>query len=457
MAAGSSLLACTASSLPQVQRLITIAAPPEVRGVRLGIIPSLEVAPLLVAQAKQLFAKYGLTEVELIPLRSWRSICYRTVLGSQRRFNRNPTQNSNPSSGRNFSQNTDNRGIDGGQFYSPLPELINEGIIYRSSHKTAMYVLMRLHTHGGYIVASNRLKPWGINLNRASFASLQDLAKLLGNPMNCAITERGSNHDLWLRYWLTTKQTIPNRDIDIVQIARDRLINFVKQNQADLLCIDSWQTLQLINENLAYPAIAISDIWRNYPGEVLAMRADWVDQNPIATQALMQAIMEAQIWCDNPDNAQELNTNLNLALFNRNLDANPLPMFSQFFQNSRKRQAEVLQIDTNASERANQNSSLIHYWSNDGVSVSYPYKSHDLWFLTEYRRWGMLPPSFEVKETIDAVNREDLWKNAAKAIGVPDTSIPINTSRGIETFFDGQIFDPVQVEQYLEQGNRIKM
>lgn len=449
MAAGSSLLGCTASSsLPQTQRLITIAAPPEVRGVRLGIIPSLEVAPLLVAQAKQLFAKYGLTEVELIPLRSWRSICYRTVLGSQRRFNRNSNQNSGVNSGRNFSQNTDNRGIDGGHFYSPLPELINEGIIYRASRKTAMYVLMRLHTHGGYIVASNRLKPWGIHLNRASFAPLQDLAQLLGNPMNCAIAERGSNHDLWLRYWLTTKQTIPDRDIDIVQISRDRLINFVKQNQADLLCIDSWQTLQLMNEKLAYPAIAVGDIWRNYPGEVLAMRADWVDQNPIATQAMMQAIMEAQIWCDNPDNAKELNTILNLALLKRNLNANPLPMFSQFFQNSRKRQAEVFKIRTDP-ELTNQNSPEIRYWDSDGVSVSYPYKSHDLWFLTEYRRWGMLLPSFEFKETIDAVNREDLWKNAAKAIGVPDTSIPIKTSRGAETFFDGRVFDPDQVERYL--------
>jgi hypothetical protein len=76
------------------------------------------------------------------------------------------------------------------------------------------------------------------------------------------------------------------------------------------------------------------------------------------------------------------------------------------------------------------------------VSVSYPYKSHDLWFLTEYQRWNLLPSSFEVKETIDAVNREDLWKKAAAAIGVPDTTIPSSTSRGIETFFDGSNFDP---------------
>ena len=449
MAAGASLAGCTASlSLPQVQRLITIAAPPEVRGVRLGIIPSLEIAPLLVAQAKQLFAKYGLTEVELIPLRSWRSICYRTVLGSQRRFNRNSNQNQIQN-----QNNGDNRGIDGGHFYSPLPELINEGVIYRYSRKTAMYVLMRLHTHGGYIVASNRLKPWNIHLYRDSLNTLQDLAQLLGNPMNCAIAERGSNHDLWLRYWLTTRQTMPNRDIDIVQVSSDRLISFVRQNQADLLCLNTWQTLQLINEKLAYPAIAIGDIWRNYPGEVLALRADWVDQNPVATQALVQAIMEAQIWCDNPDNAQELNTILNLALLDRrNLNANPLPMFSQFFRNSRQRQMESLQIESLpreaiAPERNNQNSPAIRYWSNDGVSISYPYKSHDLWFLTEYRRWGMLPPSFELRETIDAVNREDLWKNAARAIGVPDTNIPVNTSRGVETFFDGQLFDPERIKQ----------
>ncbi len=385
---------------------------PEVQSVRLGIIPSLEVAPILVANNKKLFAKYGLTDVELVPFKSWQDICDRTQIGTE--------------------LGTNDDGIDGGHFYSPLPELMNEGLV--NKRKTAMYVLMRLHTHGGYIVVSKRLKPFGIRLNRANFSPWQDVAKFFGQPMHGAIAERGSNYDLWLRYWLASMDIIPKQNIDILEIPLDEIVAQVKQNQADLLCLDSWHTLKLMAANLADPAIAIGEIWRNYPGEILAMRADWVDKYPIATQAMLQAIMEAQIWCDDPANAQELDTMLTLNLTNsRNLIAEPIKMFSQLFQNSPKQSMKRLKIDSPYS---------IKYWSNDGISVSYPYKSHDLWFLREYRRWNPLPTDFETKETIDAVNREDLWKNAAKAIGVPDTNIPISTSRGIETFFDGSTYNP---------------
>ncbi|MGB8699612.1 MAG: bicarbonate-binding protein, partial [Thermosynechococcaceae cyanobacterium] len=88
----------------------------------------------------------------------------------------------------------------------------------------------------------------------------------------------------------------------------------------------------------------------------------------------------------------------------------------------------------------------------DRGSVSYPYKSHDLWFITESVRWGFLPAKTldDAKRIIDAVNREDLWREAAKELGVPDADIPKDTSRGIETFFDGKTFDPANPKAYLD-------
>ena len=203
---------------------------------------------------------------------------------------------------------------------------------------------------------------------------------------------------------------------------------------------------------MAYPAIAIEEIWQNYPGEIFALRADWVDKYPVATQALIQAILEAQIWCDHPDNARELD---NLIAVNftdiSNFTTQPIKMFSELFKNNPHQKMGIPKIDKSRISPIISPivSSPIKYWSNDGISVSYPYKSHDLWFLTEYQRWGLLPDKFEIRETIDAVNREDLWKNAAKAIGVADTNLPMSTSRGLETFFDGSIFDPNSPEKYL--------
>jgi bicarbonate transport system substrate-binding protein len=91
------------------------------------------------------------------------------------------------------------------------------------------------------------------------------------------------------------------------------------------------------------------------------------------------------------------------------------------------------------------------YWKDARGSVSYPYKSHDLWFLTESVRWGFLPPSTldNAQAIVDSVNREDLWREAAQALGVPAADIPSNTSRGSETFFDGIVFDPENPQAYL--------
>ncbi|HEY9657766.1 MAG TPA: bicarbonate-binding protein, partial [Allocoleopsis sp.] len=91
------------------------------------------------------------------------------------------------------------------------------------------------------------------------------------------------------------------------------------------------------------------------------------------------------------------------------------------------------------------------YWKDPVGNVSYPYKSHDLWFLTESVRWGFLPESTmsNAKAIVDKVNREDLWREAAKALGIAAADIPKDTSRGIEKFFDGTEFDPANPEAYL--------
>ena len=38
------------------------------------------------------------------------------------------------------------------------------------------------------------------------------------------------------------------------------------------------------------------------------MRAAWVDKHPNAAKALLMAVMEAQQWCDKPENHEELAT-----------------------------------------------------------------------------------------------------------------------------------------------------
>jgi nitrate/nitrite transport system substrate-binding protein len=89
---------------------------------------------------------------------------------------------------------------------------------------------------------------------------------------------------------------------------------------------------------------------------------------------------------------------------------------------------------------------MMKFWKN---FASYPYQSHDAWFLTENMRWGYQPATLDVGATVKKVNREDIWRDAAKALGVPAAEIPASTSRGIEKFFDGKTFDPANPSTYL--------
>jgi nitrate/nitrite transport system substrate-binding protein len=43
-----------------------------------------------------------------------------------------------------------------------------------------------------------------------------------------------------------------------------------------------------------------------------------------------------------------------------------------------------------------------------------------------------------------------LWREAAKELGVAAADIPASPSRGIETFFDGKVFDPENPSVYLD-------
>jgi nitrate/nitrite transport system substrate-binding protein len=144
--------------------------------------------------------------------------------------------------------------------------------------------------------------------------------------------------------------------------------------------------------------------------------------------------MEAQQWCDKPENKEEMS-----AIVGKR----------QWFN------VPVADIIGRAKSDINYGRGKIEkgtklymkFWQD---FASYPFKSHDTWFVTEDIRWGKFEPATDVKALVNEVNREDLWRDAAKALGVPAAEIPATASRGKETFFDGKVFDPENPMAYLK-------
>jgi nitrate/nitrite transport system substrate-binding protein len=164
------------------------------------------------------------------------------------------------------------------------------------------------------------------------------------------------------------------------------------------------------------------------------MRAAWVDKNPKAAKALLMAVMDAQQWCDKPENKEEMATILGTR---------------QWFNVPSADVLGRLKGDINyGNGRIAQGTGLaMKFWAG---GVSYPFKSHDTWFVAEDIRWGKFDASTDIAALVGKVNREDLWRDAAKALSVAAADVPNSPSRGKETFFDGKSFDPANPSAYLK-------
>lgn len=385
-------------------------AGPETTKAILGFIALTDASPLIIAKEKGLFAKHGMADVEVVKQSSWGTTRDNLVLGSA------------------------GSGIDGAHILTPMPYLMNAGTITQGG-PVPMQILARLNLDGQGISVANAFAELKVGLDagvmRDSFAK----AKAAGKPSKVAVTFPGGTHDLWMRYWLAAAGIDPNTDVETIVVPPPQMVANLKVNTMDAFCVGEPWNEQMVGQKIGFSALTTGELWNNHPEKSLAMRADWVAAHPNSAKALTMAVLEAQQWCDRQENKQEL-----AEIVGKRAWFNVAP------KDIVKRLSG--EYDYGNDRPVVENSPhIMKFWRDH---ASYPYKSHDLWFLTEDQRWGYLPGDADTKALVEAVNREDIWRAAAKDLGVAETDIPASTSRGVETFFDGKTFDPANPAAYLE-------
>ena len=396
----------TATAVPAAN--INPADAPETPSATLGFIALTDSAPLIVALEKGLFAKYGLTDVKVVKQASW------------------------PVTRDNLELGSGGGGIDGAHILSPIPYLMTLGKV--TKQPVPMYLLARLNTNGQAISLSKEYQD--LNVGVGDVAKLKEAfaqAKASGKELKAAITFPGGTHDLWMRYWLASGGIDPDSDISTIPVPPPQMVANMKVGNMETFCVGEPWNAQLVNQKQGYTALITGELWKDHPEKAFSMRADWVDKNPKATKALLMAILEAQQWCDQPGNVEEM---------------------CQIVSQDKWFKVPVKDIvgrskgdiDYGTGRIVTASPVAMKFWKD---FASYPYKSHDIWFLTEDIRWGYLPIDTDLRATVDKVNREDLWREAAKSLNVPADQIPATPSRGVETFFDGITFDPENPQAYI--------
>jgi nitrate/nitrite transport system substrate-binding protein len=378
---------------------------PVVGKARLGFIALTDASPLIIAKERGLFTKYGLPDVEVLKQASWGAVRDNLVLGSA------------------------GGGIDGSHILTPLPYLMTAGQA-TGGRPAPMNILARLNLNGQAISVGNDLKAVKVGLNsggaKAKFAQL----KAAGDMAKVAMTFRGGTHDLWVRYWLAAGGINPETDVSTIVIPPAQMVANLKAGTQDAFCVGEPWGGQTVNQKIGYTACLTSEIWMNHPEKSLGMRADWVAKYPRAAEAITMAVMEAQMWCDKTANRPAMCS----IVSGRQYINVPMGDILPRLQGT---------VDYGDGRALNGSGHVMKFWADN---ASFPWKSHELWFLTEDVRWGVLPAATNKMALVNKVNRADVWRAAAKGLGV---AAPASDNRGVEKFFDGKVFDPANPAAYL--------
>jgi nitrate/nitrite transport system substrate-binding protein len=383
---------------------------PEVAGAKLGYIALTDSAPLIIAQEKGFFARHGMTEMLIEKQASWGATRDNMALGSA------------------------NGGIDGGHILRPKTHLYSTGKVMQNNVPLPMYTLLGLNEQCQGISVTQAYADSGVGLDSALLKEIFAAKRAAGTEVPVAMTFPGGTHDLWMRYWLAAGGIDPTKDVDLIVVPPPQMVANMKVGNMEAFCVGEPWNEQLVNQGIGFTAATTGEIWAKHPEKILGMRADWVDANPNATKAIMMAVMEAQMWCDDPANKDEM---------------------AQIVSGRQWYKVPVTDIEGRIKGEINYGNGRVEsrpdlamrFWGENGSS-SFPWKSLDTWFAIENQRWGTLPGDLDVAGLVNGTNRSDLWLAAATGLGI-DTAA-FGDSRGVETFFDGKTFDPANPQAYLD-------
>ena len=364
--------------------------------VNIGYIPLTDAAPLIIAREKGFFAKYGIEQVNLFQEVSWNAIADNLVSGE----------------------------LQAAQLVAGLPLALTLGMNGRPS--TPISVPLVLSRNGNAITLSTKLYQRGIH-------TLQNLKAAISNEQNdrqlvLGIVHECSMHNLMLRYWLASAGIDPDTDIELVVIPPQEMVDRLRSHEIDGFCVgEPWNT-QAVAEGIGFVIATDLDIWAGNPEKVLGFKESWVQQHPNTHAAIVQAVLEACEYCDEPRHRQEI-----LVLLTQHL--NILPQYI--------RPGLIGPFDRGGNTLPEH---LPRYHQFHVENANCPRSIEGLWILTQLARWGITPFPKNHIEVLSRVRRVDHFLKACQQLGY----VGIEPDRDPFQLFDGQVFNPDEPLKYLQ-------
>lgn len=262
-----------------------------------------------------------------------------------------------------------------------------------------MAVLMGLNQNGQSINLSRALQQAGVTSGEA----LAQRAHQSSARLKFAQTFPTGTHAMWLYYWLASQGIHPLQDVDSVVVPPPQMIEHLKAQRIDGFCVGEPWTAKAVQDNLGCTLTTTQAIWPDHPEKVLGSTRGFVEQHPNTARALIMAILEASRFID----ADEENRRSTAQLLSGSdyVDAPLSAILPRFLGHYQDGLGNAWQ-DTHRLR-----------FHGDGA-VNLPYLSDAMWFMTQFRRWGLLREDPDYLGIARQVQQLALYRQAAEALGI---------------------------------------
>jgi nitrate/nitrite transport system substrate-binding protein len=368
---------------------------PETPNLNFGIIALTDCSPIVIAHEKGFFKKYGI--------------------------------NSTVTKGANWAAIRDNLStgsIQATHMLIGMPLASTMGLA--GSPKKPMIIPWILNRNGQGITLKAEWKG-KVGADPKGLKPFVEQAKKLGEPLTFAMTFPPGTHAMWMRYYLGAGGINPDKDVSLITIPPPQMVANMKIGKMDGYCVGEPWNARAIADGIGFTSVTTQDIWKDHPEQVCAFTEEFAEKNPKTVKAVLKALHEASVWLDDMSNRPEQCDIVSKATY---INCQKDIILGRLQGKLDYGDGRAVQDD--------------HYMHFSKRNCNYPQPKYAKWFLSQYRRWGMVTGAPDYEGITKRVMRTDLYEEAMKEIGYAHGGL----DNSPETLFDGATFDPTNPEAY---------
>jgi nitrate/nitrite transport system substrate-binding protein len=369
--------------------------------VKLGFIPLTDCSPIVMAKELGLFKKYGV-EVIVTKESSWANVRDKILTGE----------------------------LDGAHCLYSMPFSVYTGVGGKAGSE--MKIAMMLNVNGQAITLSNDF------CGKVGFKQMNKVTPVVAAKLKAekevtfAMTFPGGTHDLWLRNWMSIAG-LNQKAVKIITIPPPQMVANMKVGNMDGYCVgEPWGGVA-VKQGIGFTQVATQDIWKDHPEKALVVNKDFSAKHKADLVKVMKAIMEACKWLDVPANRKKAAAIIGKA-----------PYVNAPAEVIENRLMGNYDLGCNQGTEVYDNDYMLFH---KGGAVNYPRKSHAIWAMAQYVRFGYLKEAPDYKAIADKLILQDLYEEVATSMKV---KIPTDDMKPFSLTMDKTVFDPNNPAAYLK-------